>query len=52
MERIPPRRRRGARRKGEGPASLMLAPIGLMGLFETNDIEFAIRKLDKLGIWA
>ena len=29
----------------------MLGPMGLMRLFETNDIEFAIRKLDELGIW-
>src|SRR5512143_1408709 len=52
MERIPipPRRRRGGCRKGERPVPLALAPMGLKRLFETDDIEVAIRMLDALGV--
>jgi hypothetical protein len=51
MEWTPPRRRRGSRRKGEKPVPLSLAPIGLMRLFETDDIEVAIGALNALGVW-
>jgi hypothetical protein len=45
-------RRRGGRRKGELPPPLHLVPMGLKRLFETDDIEVAIRRLDKLSVWA
>ena len=50
-ERLIPKRLRGGRRKGEKPAPLMLAPIWLMRLFDTDDIEVVIRKRAELGVW-
>jgi hypothetical protein len=49
MERIPPKRRRGGRRKGE-QASAVLGNEDLFELLGCNDIDALLRALTDLGV--
>jgi hypothetical protein len=50
MERIPPKRRRGGRRKGE-QSFVMLGMPALRELLETSDIDVMLSKLAAMNIW-
>jgi hypothetical protein len=49
MERIPPKRRRGGRRKGE-QSFVMLGMPALRELLETNDVDVMLAKLAAMNI--
>jgi hypothetical protein len=51
MERIPPKRRRGGRRKGEKRVAV-LGTANLFELFQCSDVDVLLLNLQELGVYS